>query len=125
MKKFLMMAFAVVAMTFAACGNAPKDESEELGKQLTEQIEKKDQKGIEKVLGTIKDKIKALATVENITALKDQLPNYQKIVKDNAEQIKSIVGDNAIVSGAIDAITGLDASKVDAASIANFVSNLK
>ena len=111
MRKFLLMAAAVVTMAFAACsGDKKTSDADALGETLKEQIEKKDQAGIMQTVSTIKDKIMGLATPENLEMLKTELPKYQQMLNDNKEQILSVVGNNETVASIINTVAGLDAS---------------
>lgn len=116
MKKLLFLAAAVITMTLAACsGEQKKSEVDELGDTLKEQLEKNDKEGVIGTLTTIKEKIAALATPENVATLKEQLPKFQKILSDNKDQILSVVGENATVESIITTVSTLDASSaVDA-----------
>lgn len=125
MKKFLFLAAAVITMTLAACSSEQKkSEVDELGDTLKEQIEKNDKEGVIGTLTTIKEKIAELATPENVSTLKEQLPKFQQLLNDNKEQILSVVGENATVESIISTVATLDASSaVDA--IASQLNNTK
>jgi ElaB/YqjD/DUF883 family membrane-anchored ribosome-binding protein len=124
MKKFFMLAIAVVAMTFASCGNKTNNETvatdstaeavegaqaeaQNIIDQLKEKIEAKDASAIQNILTKAQEYVKA-----NPETAKEYLTKVQEFVKENAEKIKAAVGDNAIVNGLVTTLTTTSADDV-------------
>ena len=131
MKKIFVAALAVVAISFASCDNKAQKAVEnaadstqvvagdasaaadEIISALSEQIEKKDAGALQSTLESIKAKIAEYIST-NPEVAKEYLSKVQGFLKDNAESIKSAVGNNAAVSSLIDGIAAVPSESVDA-----------
>ena len=131
MKKFFMMAMAVVAMTFASCGNKtekPVEEvidsvavlteeanaaAEDAISQLSATLENKDASALQTALEAIKAKVAEFIAI-NPGIAKEYISKVQNFLKENAEAVKAVVGTNATISGLVDGIAALPTESVEA-----------
>ena len=131
MKKILVMALAVVAISFASCGNKAQQKVEEVADSteavvedvnaaaeeaisaLSEQIEKKDAGALQTALEAIKAKVASFIAA-NPELAKEYLGKVQGFLKENADKIKAVVGDNAAINSLVAGITALPTESVDA-----------
>ena len=134
MKKILVMALAVVAISFASCGNKAQQKVEEVAEvadsteavvedvnaaaeeaisALSEQIEKKDAGALQTALEAIKAKVASFIAA-NPELAKEYLGKVQGFLKENADKIKAVVGDNAAINSLVAGITALPTESVDA-----------
>ena len=131
MKKFFMMAMAVVAMTFASCGNKtekPVEEvidsvavlteeanaaAEDAISQLSATLEKQDASALQTALEAIKAKVAEFIAI-NPGIAKEYISKVQNFLKENAEAVKAVVGTNATISGLVDGIAALPTESVEA-----------
>lgn len=131
MKKFFMMAMAVVAMTFASCGNKtekPVEEvidsvavlteeanaaAEDAISQLSTTLESKDASALQTALEAIKAKVAEFIAI-NPGIAKEYISKVQNFLKENAEAVKAVVGTNATISGLVDGIAALPTESVEA-----------
>ena len=131
MKKFFMMAMAVVAMTFASCGNKtekPVEEvidsvavlteeanaaAEDAISQLSATLESKDASALQTALEAIKAKVAEFIAI-NPGVAKEYISKVQNFLKENAEAVKAVVGTNATISGLVDGIAALPTESVEA-----------
>lgn len=129
MKKLMMIVMAAMAIGFASCGNkaqqAPADEVvadstaafdvetaiNEATAQLSEQIEAKDANKLQQVIEAIQAK-EAEILKQNPDAAKEYVTKVQDFLKENAEQIKSFVGENAAAQAAVNALTATPAETI-------------
>ena len=80
---------------------------------LTEQIEKNDASALQTTLESIKAKIASFIAA-NPELAKEYLGKVQNFLKENADKIKAVVGDNAAISSLVAGITALPSESVDA-----------
>ena len=131
MKKFFMMAMAVVAMTFASCGNKtekPVEEvidsvavlteeanaaAEDAISQLSATLEKQDASALQTALEAIKAKVAEFIAI-NPGIAKEYISKVQNFLKENADAVKAVVGTNATISGLVDGIAALPTESVEA-----------
>lgn len=131
MKKFFMMAMAVVAMTFASCGNKtekPVEEvidsvavlteeanaaAEDAISQLSATLEQKDASALQTALEAIKAKVAEFIAI-NPGIAKEYISKVQNFLKENADAVKAVVGTNATISGLVDGIAALPTESVEA-----------
>lgn len=132
MKKVFMMALAAAALTLSSCGNKQNvpNESEivdptevalqeantaadEVIAQLTEKIEAKDVSALQNALETVKEKVSEFLA-NNPEIAKEYLAKVQNFLKENADKIKAVVGDNAAVKTLVDGIANIPSESVDA-----------
>jgi len=131
------MVIAVVALTFASCGNQNKNgapvedttaidtvavlmdeanqEADAMISGLAENLEAKDASAFQTALEAVKAKI-AEYVAKNPEVAKAYMTKVQNFLKENADKVKAVVGNNAAVTAAVAALTE---SPVD-----NFISNL-
>ena len=127
-----MMALAAAALTLSSCGNKQNvpNESEivdptevamqeantaadEVIAQLTEKIEAKDVSALQNALETVKEKVSEFLA-NNPEIAKEYLAKVQNFLKENADKIKAVVGDNAAVKTLVDGIANIPSESVDA-----------
>ena len=128
MKKILFAVMAVFAIGFTSCGNktqAPADEvdsaaivdslAEEAANlsisALSEQIEAGDASKLQAALETVKVKVTELIKT-NPEIAKEYVAKVQNFLKENADKVKALVGDNAAVAAAVSAITDIEPENV-------------
>lgn len=131
MKKILVLALAMVAISFASCGNKAQKNAEEIIDSteavvedvnaaadeaiaaLSEQIEKNDASALQTALEAIKAKVASFIAA-NPELAKEYLGKVQGFLKENADKIKAVIGDNAAISSLVDGISNLPSESVDA-----------
>ena len=132
MKKMMMMVMAAMAIGFTACGNkaqqAPADEVAvtadstaaaidvegivgEVTAQLAEEIQAKDAGKLQQTIEAVQAKVLEMVKT-NPEAAKAYVEKVQNYLKENAEQVKAVVGDNAIVQTAVNALTAAPADAI-------------
>ena len=128
MKKVLLAVMAVAAIGFTSCGNKTQAVAEEVDSvaiidslaaeaaevsisALSEQLEAGDVNKFEEVLTTVKEKIAELIQ-SNPEIAKEYVAKVQNFLKENADKVKALVGDNAAVSAAVSAITDVEPASV-------------
>ena len=78
---------------------------------LSEQIEAGDASKLQAVLETIKTKVAELIKT-NPEVAKEYVEKVQNFLKENADKVKALVGDNAAVAAAVSAITDIEPENV-------------
>ena len=128
MKKILFAVMAVVAIGFTSCGNKTQASADEVDSAaivdslaaeaanisisaLSEQIEAGDASKLQAVLETIKTKVAELIKT-NPEVAKEYVEKVQNFLKENADKVKALVGDNAAVAAAVSAITDIEPENV-------------
>ena len=126
MKKILLAVMAVAAIGFTSCGNKTQqaeatdstevainadDEANASIAALTEQLDAKDANKFQEALATVKEKIAELIKT-NPEAAKEYVAKVQNFLKENADKVKAVVGDNAAVAAAVSAITDIEPANV-------------
>lgn len=134
MKKvmFLMMTAAVIC--FASCGNktqgaAPVDNDSTIvadstiaasdveaainqaTTKLAEQIEAKDASKLQQAIATVQAKV-AEILAENPDAAKEYVTQVQSFLKENADKIKAVAGNNTAIQAAVNALTAAPADAI-------------
>ena len=121
MKKIVFAVMAMVAIGFTACGNKtqPADvavDSAAIVDSLASAaaqtdidainglLEAGDANKLQAALATVKEKIASLIK-ENPEVAKEYVAKVQDFLKENADKVKAVVGDNAAVATAVSAIT--------------------
>ena len=125
MKKILFTVMAVAAIGLSSCGNkaqqaeavvtdsvavatAAADEAAEATiSELSSQLEAGDVNKFQQALETVKVKVAELIK-QNPEIAKQYVAKVQDFLKENADKIKGLVGDNATVAAAVSAITDAD-----------------
>ena len=140
MKKILFVV-AAAALTLASCGNkanapveAAVDSTEivaeeanaaadEMVSNLTQVLDGKDVNALQAALEAAKAKVQELVA-KNPEIAKEYLTKIQNFLTENAEKVKNLVGDNAVVNTAVAALTATSADDIvnkfvsDAAGVA-------
>jgi hypothetical protein len=132
MKKVMFLAIAAVAVAFASCGNkADKaagadstavDSVEVLAQEadaaaqesignISALLDGKDATALQTALETVKAKAAELLAT-NPELAKEYLTKVQTFLKENADKVKALVGDNATVNAAVTALTEAPAETV-------------
>lgn len=132
MKKVMMMAIAAVAVAFAGCGNktvksadadslavdsveAVAEEANAAAQEaignISQLFEGKDATALQTALETVKAKAAELLA-KNPEVAKEYLTQVQTFLKENADKVKALVGDNAAVTAAVTALTETPADNV-------------
>ena len=129
MKKILLAVMAVAAISFTSCGNKTQAVAEEtvdsaaivdsLANEaadatiaaLSEQIEAKDANKLQEVIETIKVKVAELLKT-NPEIAQEYVAKVQNFLKENADKVKALVGDNAAVAAALSAVTDIEPANV-------------
>ena len=127
MKKILFAVMAMVAIGFASCGNKAQqgeavdstaaaintadEEADAAIAMLSANLEANDASKFQQALDAVKEKI-AEFIKSDPEAAKQYVARVQEFLKNNADKIKSVVGDNATVAAAVSAITDVEPDKV-------------
>ena len=129
MKKILLAVMAVAAISFTSCGNKTQAVAEEtvdsaaivdsLANEaadatiaaLSEQIEANDANKLQEVIETIKVKVAELLNT-NPEIAQEYVAKVQNFLKENADKVKAVIGDNAAAAAAIAAITDVEPQSV-------------
>jgi len=128
MKKFIVAVMAVAAIGFTSCGNKTQQAEEavdsvalvdSLASSAAQEdidvisglLQGTDAAKLQEALETVKTKIATLVK-ENPEIAKEYVAKVQNYLKENAEQIKTLVGDNAAVAAAVSAVTEIEPESV-------------
>lgn len=127
MKKIVFAVMAVVALGMTSCGNktqqaAPvdsvaivdslaEDAATGIIDQLKAQLEAGDASKLQEVLTAAKDKVAELIK-QNPEVAREYVAKVQNYLKDNADKVKAVVGDNAAVQAAVSAIADVEPEAV-------------
>ena len=128
MKKIILAVMAVAAIGFAtSCGNKTQQgeavdsvalvdslagEAANVSiSALAEQLEAGDASKFQEVLVTVKTKIAELIK-QNPEVAKEYVAKVQTFLKENADKVKALVGDNAAVAAALSAVTDIEPASV-------------
>ena len=127
MKKILLAVMAVAAIGFTACGNKTQQaeavDSVAIVDSLASAAAQADIDAIsallnggdatklQEALAAVKEKIATLIK-ENPEVAKEYVAKVQTFLKDNADKVKAVVGDNAAVQTAVSAITETEPSDI-------------
>ncbi len=128
MKKFIVAVMAVAAIGFTSCGNKAQQAEETVDNvalvdslasaaaqtdidAISGLLQGTDAAKLQEALETVKTKIADLIK-ENPEVAKEYVVKVQNYLKENAEQIKTLVGDNAAVAAAVSAVTEIEPESV-------------
>ena len=127
MKKILFVVMAVIAIGFTSCGNKTQQgeavdsaaiidslatlEAQNAIDALSAQFEAGDASKLQEALEAVKAKIAELIK-SNPEVAKEYVAKVQDFLKENADKVKAIVGDNAAVAAAVSAITEVEPANV-------------
>jgi len=126
MKKILFVAVAALAITFTSCGNKSQQtaadadtvavEAVDLTEALQAAIENKDAASLQIAIEAAQAKLAELQAAGQLDAAKEALQSVQTWLNDNAESVKSVVGDNATINGLIEKVQSIPADAIDAST---------
>ena len=127
MKKILFAVMAMVAIGFTSCGNKAQqgetvdstaaaintadEEADAAIAMLSANLETNDASKFQQALDAVKEKI-AEFIKSDPEAAKQYVAKVQGFLKENADKIKSVVGENATVAAAVAAITEVEPDAV-------------
>ena len=137
MKKILLAVMAVAAIGFtASCGNKTQQaeavdsvaiidslagaEAQNTIDGLSALLEAGDATKVQECLVAIKEKIAALVK-ENPEVAKEYVAKVQTFLKDNADKVKAVVGENAAAAAALTAVTEVEPATV----VSNLIGDAK
>ena len=120
MKKILLAVMAVAAIGFTSCGNKTQQAeavdsvaivdslasaaAQAVIDAISALLNGGDATKLQEALAAVKEKIATLIK-ENPEVAKEYVAKVQTFLKDNADKVKAVVGDNAAVQTAVSAIT--------------------
>ena len=109
MKKIVFAVMAIVAIGFTACGNKTQSaevsvDSAAIVDSLASAAAQTDIDALNELLAAVKEKMATLIK-ENPEVAKEYVAKVQDFLKENADKVKAVVGDNAAVQTAVSAIT--------------------
>ena len=137
MKKIVLAVMAVAAISFASCGNKTQQANAEAVDSvaiidsmataaaqgdidaISGLLNGGDATKLQEALAAVKEKIATLIK-ENPEVAKEYVAKVQNFLKENADKVKAIVGDNAAVQSAVSAITDAE----PAAIVSGFLSSV-
>ena len=127
MKKILFLMMAAVAVGFTSCKNSVKqnaeafeqgydeatieNEAENTISALQTQLEAGDVNKFQEVLESVKTKVAEIIK-QNPEIAKQYVAKVQAFLKENADKVKALVGDNATVAAAVSALTDVEPESV-------------
>ena len=127
MKKILLSVMAVAAIGFTSCGNKTQQgeavdsvaivdsiatgAAQETIDALSADIEAGDVSKLQATLESIKASVAQLLK-ENPEVAKEYVAKVQTFLKENADKVKALVGDNAAVAAALSAVTDIEPANV-------------
>lgn len=129
MKKIILAVMAVAAISFTSCGNktqqaeaaavdstaiiqANVDQAVEATiEDLNEDLQESNVNELQETLEQIKQKVAELIK-SNPEAAQEYIAKIQAFLKENADKVKGLVGDNAAVAAALSAITDAEPAAV-------------
>lgn len=125
MRKLFVIVMAVAAIGFASCGNknanqseAPADSTavealdmESVTAELAAQLAAGDAVKLQTALEAVKEKAAQLLQ-ENPEQAKAYLTQVQDFLKENAEKVKEVVGDNAVVQTIVSSMVETPAENI-------------
>ena len=126
MKKILFVVMAVAAIGFTSCGNKTQQaeatdsvvvdttaagQAQAAIDQIAEVVNTKDATVLQEVLSNVKMQAANLV-LDNPEAAKEYVAKVQEYLKENAEQIEAVVGENEAALTALSALTDIDAEAV-------------
>ena len=124
MKKILVCALAAVALTFTSCDqNKPKTEpaatdstevvaAPNFTNALKDALDKKDAASIQTAIEAAQTEIDNLKASGKLDQAKEALKSLQAWLQENAETVKSVVGDNAVVAGLLDKVSAINVDSI-------------
>jgi peptidoglycan hydrolase CwlO-like protein len=124
MKKVLFIAFIATAVCFASCGNKTQKaaeadtvavaEEDNFTTALKAALDNKDAASLQAAIEAAQVKIAELTKEGKLEEAKAALVSVQTWLKDNAETVKSVTGDNEAINTLIEKVQAIPAESVDA-----------
>lgn len=124
MKKVLFIAFVATAVCFASCGNKTQKaaetdtvavaEEDNFTTALKAALDNKDAASLQAAIEAAQVKIAELTKEGKLEEAKAALVSVQTWLKDNAETVKSVTGDNEAINTLIEKVQAIPAESVDA-----------
>lgn len=127
MRKILFAVMAMIAIGFTSCGNKAQqgetvdstaaaintadEEADAAIAMLSANLETNDASKFQQALDAVKEKIAEFIKTDP-EAAKQYVAKVQGFLKENADKIKSVVGENATVAAAVAAITEVEPDAV-------------
>ena len=127
MKKILFAVMAMVAIGFTACNNKTQqgegndstaiaintadEEADAAIAMLASNLETNDANKFQNALNIVKEKIAELIKTDP-EAAKQYVARIQDFLKENADKVKAVVGENAAIASAVAAITEVEPAAV-------------
>ncbi|MBQ4387120.1 MAG: hypothetical protein II822_05925 [Prevotella sp.] len=127
MKKILLAVMAVAAIGFTSCGNKTQQAeavdsvaivdslatgaAQETIDALSADIEAQDAGKLQATLESIKAKIAEIVK-NNPEVAKEYVAKVQSFLKENADKLKAVIGDNAVAAAALSAVTEIEPESV-------------
>ena len=122
MKKILVCALAAVALTFTSCDQTKKApaptegtevvEAPDFTSALKDALDKKDAASIQTAIEAAQAEIDKLQASGKLDQAKEALKSLQAWLTENAETVKSVVGDNAAVAGLLDKVSAINVDSI-------------
>lgn len=127
MKKILLAVMAVAAIGFTSCGNKTQQAeavdsvaivdslatgaAQETIDALSADIEAQDAGKLQATLESIKANIAEIVK-NNPEVAKEYVAKVQSFLKENADKLKAVIGDNAVAAAALSAVTEIEPESV-------------
>ena len=116
MKKLFFMAMLAIGVCFASCTNKPAAQDDPTGvteviENLKTQLEAGDVAQFQGVLETVKEKVAQLLKESPETA-KEYLVKVQEFLKENADKVKAVFGENETVNSAVNSLVAMPAESI-------------
>ena len=127
MKKILLAVMAVAAIGFTSCGNKTQQAeavdsvaivdslatgaAQETIDALSADIEAQDAGKLQATLESIKAKIAEIVK-NNPEVAKEYVAKVQSFLKENADKLKAVIGDNTVAAAALSAVTEIEPESV-------------
>ena len=127
MKKILLAVMAVAAIGFTSCGNKTQQAeavdsvaivdslaagaAQETIDVLSADIEAQDAGKLQATLESIKAKIAEIVK-NNPEVAKEYVAKVQTFLKENADKVKAVIGENAVAAAALSAVTEIEPESV-------------
>ena len=127
MKKILLAVMAVAAIGFTSCGNKTQQAeavdsvaiidslaagaAQETIDALSADIEAQDAGKLQATLESIKAKIAEIVK-NNPEVAKEYVAKVQSFLKENADKLKAVIGENAVAAAALSAVTEIEPESV-------------
>jgi len=119
MKKLFLMLAAALGLTLASCSgnqNSEVADADQAISTLTEKLQAGDTQALQSTIQEVQNYITELQASGKTEEAKTYVAKLQEWLNTNAEQVKSVVGDNATVNTVINAIKAIPTDVVSDAT---------